>query len=43
MTPAFRPLRELAEAVRARRVSPVELAETFLDRLERLVTVTTAL
>ncbi len=36
MTPAFRPVRELAEAVRTRQVSPVELAETFLDRLERL-------
>ena len=29
----FRPLRELAELVRTRQVSPVELAETFLDRL----------
>jgi aspartyl-tRNA(Asn)/glutamyl-tRNA(Gln) amidotransferase subunit A len=32
----FRPVRELAEAVRARQVSPVELAEASLDRLERL-------
>jgi aspartyl-tRNA(Asn)/glutamyl-tRNA(Gln) amidotransferase subunit A len=32
----FRPVRQLAEAVRARRLSPVALAETFLDRLERL-------
>ena len=29
----FRPLRELAELVRTRQVSPVELTETFLDRL----------
>ena len=29
-------IRELSEAVRARRVSPVALAETFLDRLERV-------
>ena len=36
MNPVFLPVRELAEAVRARRISPVELAETFLDRLERL-------
>jgi len=36
VNPVFRPVRELAEAVRAQRVSPVELAETFLDRLERL-------
>ena len=36
MNPVFRPLRELADAVRERRVSPVALAETFLDRLERL-------
>jgi aspartyl-tRNA(Asn)/glutamyl-tRNA(Gln) amidotransferase subunit A len=32
----FRPVRELAELVRARTVSPVALAECFLDRLERL-------
>jgi Asp-tRNA(Asn)/Glu-tRNA(Gln) amidotransferase A subunit family amidase len=32
----FRPVRELSEAVRARRVSPVDLAEAFLERLERL-------
>ena len=36
MNAVFRPVRELAEAVRTRRISPVELAETFLDRLERL-------
>ena len=32
----FRPVRELAELVRTRRVSPVALAETFLDRLRTL-------
>jgi len=40
VTPVFRPIRrpirELADAVRARRVSPVELAETFLERLQRI-------
>jgi len=36
VTPVFRPLGELAEALRTRRTSPVALAETFLDRLERL-------
>lgn len=36
MTPIFRPVRELAEAVRARQISPVALAETSLERLERL-------
>jgi aspartyl-tRNA(Asn)/glutamyl-tRNA(Gln) amidotransferase subunit A len=36
VNPVFRTLRELAEAVRTRQVSPVELAATFLDRLERL-------
>src|SRR5262250_2070378 len=36
MNPVFRPLRELADAVRTRQVSPVALAETFLERLERL-------
>ena len=36
MNAVFRPVRELAEAVRTRRISPIELAETFLDRLERL-------
>jgi aspartyl-tRNA(Asn)/glutamyl-tRNA(Gln) amidotransferase subunit A len=36
VTPVFRPLRELAEAVRTRQVSPVTLAETFLARLETL-------
>lgn len=32
----FMPLRELAELVRSRQVSPVELATTFLDRLDNL-------
>jgi aspartyl-tRNA(Asn)/glutamyl-tRNA(Gln) amidotransferase subunit A len=32
----FTPVRQLAEQVRTRLVSPVALAETFLDRLERL-------
>ncbi|HUG36388.1 MAG TPA: amidase [Candidatus Limnocylindrales bacterium] len=32
----FVPVRELAERVRSRQVSPVALAETFLGRLERL-------
>jgi aspartyl-tRNA(Asn)/glutamyl-tRNA(Gln) amidotransferase subunit A len=32
----FMPLRELAELVRSRQVSPVELAATFLDRLDNL-------
>ena len=32
----FLPIRQLAELVRARRVSPVELAQTFLDRLESI-------
>ena len=32
----FRPLRELGELVRARQVSPVELTETFLDRLQAI-------
>ena len=32
----FAPVRALAEGVRARRISPVVLAELFLDRLERL-------
>jgi aspartyl-tRNA(Asn)/glutamyl-tRNA(Gln) amidotransferase subunit A len=36
VNPVFRPLRELSEAIRARRLSPVALAETFLERLERL-------
>jgi aspartyl-tRNA(Asn)/glutamyl-tRNA(Gln) amidotransferase subunit A len=34
--PVFMPLRALAEAVRARRVSPVDLTELFLARLEKL-------
>ncbi|MBI2525218.1 MAG: amidase [Candidatus Rokubacteria bacterium] len=32
----FQPVRELAERLRTRRLSPVRLAELFLDRLERL-------
>jgi len=32
----FRPVRELSALVRARQVSPVELAEFYLDRLERI-------
>jgi Asp-tRNA(Asn)/Glu-tRNA(Gln) amidotransferase A subunit family amidase len=36
MNPVFRSVRELGEAVRTRQVSPVRLAETFLDRLEGL-------
>ena len=36
MNPVFRPMRELAEAVRTRQISPVELAEAFLDRLQTL-------
>jgi Asp-tRNA(Asn)/Glu-tRNA(Gln) amidotransferase A subunit family amidase len=36
VNPVFRPIRELSEAIRARRLSPVALAETFLERLERL-------
>src|SRR6185503_824684 len=32
----FTPVRRLAELVRERRLSPVTLAETFLERLERL-------
>ena len=36
MNPVFRSIRELSAALRARDVSPVELTETFLDRLERL-------
>ena len=53
MTPSqvvFVPLRQLAERVRTRQVSPVALTRLFLDRLERLgpqynavVTMTTAL
>jgi Asp-tRNA(Asn)/Glu-tRNA(Gln) amidotransferase A subunit family amidase len=31
----FTPVRQLAEGIRARRLSPVALAETFLERLER--------
>ena len=34
MNPVFRPLRELADAVRERRVSPVALAETFLETVD---------
>jgi aspartyl-tRNA(Asn)/glutamyl-tRNA(Gln) amidotransferase subunit A len=36
VNPVFRPVRELAEAVRTRQVSPVALAEAFLARLETL-------
>jgi aspartyl-tRNA(Asn)/glutamyl-tRNA(Gln) amidotransferase subunit A len=36
VSPLFRPVRELAEGIRTRRLSPVALAETFLERLERL-------
>ena len=35
-SPVFLPIRRLAELVRAREVSPVALAETFLHRLETL-------
>ena len=34
--PVWMPLRELAGHVRARRVSPVDLAEIFLARLEKI-------
>lgn len=34
--PVFMPIRDLSALVRTRQVSPVELAETFLERLERL-------
>ena len=34
--PIFLPVRELSELVRTRRVSAVELAETFLERLDRI-------
>jgi Asp-tRNA(Asn)/Glu-tRNA(Gln) amidotransferase A subunit family amidase len=34
--PVFMPIRELSGLVRTRQVSPVELAETFLERLEQL-------
>ncbi len=36
MNPVFSSVRALSDALRQRLVSPVELAETFLDRLERL-------
>ena len=36
LDPVFMPVRELAEHVRARRLSPVALAETFLARLEKI-------
>jgi aspartyl-tRNA(Asn)/glutamyl-tRNA(Gln) amidotransferase subunit A len=36
VNPVFRPVRELADAVRTRQISPLQLAETFLERLERL-------
>ena len=32
----FTPIRELGEKIRTGKTSPVDLAETFLDRLERL-------
>jgi aspartyl-tRNA(Asn)/glutamyl-tRNA(Gln) amidotransferase subunit A len=32
----FTPIRELGENIRTGKTSPVDLAETFLDRLERL-------
>jgi aspartyl-tRNA(Asn)/glutamyl-tRNA(Gln) amidotransferase subunit A len=35
-TVVFSSVRRLAEDIRARRLSPVALAEVFLDRLERL-------
>ena len=35
-SPVFLPLRELSDLVRTRQVSPVALAERFLERLERL-------
>ena len=35
-SPVFLPLRILSASIRARRISPVELASLFLDRLERL-------
>lgn len=34
--PIFMPIRELSGLVRTRQVSPVELAEIFLERLEQL-------
>ena len=34
--PVFMPIRELSELVRTRQVSPVELAEPFLERLETI-------
>ncbi|MCY3637491.1 MAG: amidase, partial [Chloroflexi bacterium] len=36
VNPVFTPIRELAELVRTRQVSPVELAETFVARLESI-------
>ena len=36
VNPIFMPIRELGELVRTREVSPVELAETFLGRLESI-------
>ncbi len=35
-SPVFMSVRDLGERVRARQVSPVELAEVFLGRLESL-------
>ena len=34
--PVFMPIRELGELVRTRQVSPVEIADTFLERLESI-------
>ena len=36
VNPVFMPIRELGELVRTRQASPVELAEIFLERLERI-------
>jgi aspartyl-tRNA(Asn)/glutamyl-tRNA(Gln) amidotransferase subunit A len=36
VNPVFRPVRELAEALRTRQLSPVELTKTCLERLDRL-------
>ena len=35
-SPVFTPIRDLSELVRTRQVSPVELAETFLERLDSI-------
>jgi aspartyl-tRNA(Asn)/glutamyl-tRNA(Gln) amidotransferase subunit A len=36
VNPVFRPVRQLAEALRTRQLSPVELTKTCLERLDRL-------